>query len=214
MRLNSYQLKCIAIITMLIDHIGAVLFPENLVLRYIGRISFPIFCFLLAEGFYHTKNVKKYMMRLAVFAVLSEIPYDLAFRNTYIEFTRQNVFFTLLIGVVMMYAIVRTNNVTVKVIYLLLAMWAAQAVASDYGYKGILLIAVYHFCRENLPAKVLLGASWNIIWNAFIQGYGALASLPIMLYNGKKGKSMKYIFYVFYPVHLLILYFVSVILIR
>ena len=214
MRLKSYQLKCIAIITMLIDHIGAVLFPENLVLRYIGRISFPIFCFLLAEGFYHTKNVKKYMMRLAVFAVLSEIPYDLAFRNTYIEFTRQNVFFTLLIGVVMMYAIVRTNNVTVKVIYLLLAMWAAQAVASDYGYKGILLIAVYHFFRENLPAKVLLGASWNFIWNAFIQGYGALASLPIMLYNGKKGKSMKYIFYVFYPVHLLILYFVSVILIR
>ena len=126
MRLNSYQLKCIAIITMLIDHIGAVLFPENLVLRYIGRISFPIFCFLLAEGFYHTKNVKKYMMRLAVFAVLSEIPYDLAFRNTYIEFTRQNVFFTLLIGVVMMYAIVRTNNVTVKVIYLLLAMWASS----------------------------------------------------------------------------------------
>ena len=214
MRLNSYQLKCIAIITMLIDHIGAVLFPANLILRYIGRISFPIFCFLLAEGFYHTRNVKKYMLRLGIFAVLSEIPYDLAFRNTYIEFTRQNVFFTLLIGVVMMYAIVRTNNVAIKVTYLLLAMWAAQTVASDYGYKGILLIAVYHFLRENLPAKVLLGALWNFIWNASIQGYGALASLPIMLYNGKKGKSMKYIFYVFYPVHLLILYFVSVILIR
>lgn len=214
MRFNSYQLKCIAIITMLIDHIGAVLFPGNLILRYIGRISFPIFCFLLAEGFYHTRDVKKYMLRLGLFAVLSEIPYDLAFRNTYIEFTRQNVFFTLLIGVIMMYAIVRTNNVAIKVTYILLAMWAAQIVASDYGYKGILLIAVYHFCRENLPAKVLLGASWNFIWNASIQGYGALASLPIMLYNGKKGKSMKYIFYVFYPVHLLILYFVSVILIR
>ena len=214
MKLNSFQLKCIAIITMLIDHMGAILFPGQMVFRYIGRISFPIFCFLLTEGFYHTRNVEKYIARLGVFALISEIPYDLAFRNTYLEFSRQNVFFTLFIGVIMMYTIVRTNNITIKAVYLLISMWAAQTVASDYGMKGILLIAVYHFFRENLPAKAILGASWNFIWNASIQGYGALATVPILLYNGEKGRSMKYIFYVFYPVHLLILYFVSVILIR
>jgi len=214
MKLNSFQLKCIAIITMVIDHMGAVLFPEYLLFRYVGRISFPIFCFLLVEGFFYTRNVKKYMLRLGMFALLSEIPYDLAFREEYLEFTRQNVFFTLCIGVAMMYAVSQTNNQTIKVTYVLLAMWAAQFVASDYGYKGILLIAIYYFCRENLIAKITLGSFWNFIWNESIQGYGAISSVFIGLYNGQKGKSMKYIFYVFYPVHLLILHVISVIVIK
>ena len=96
--LNSFQLKCIAIVTMLIDHIGAIIFPTQMGFRIIGRFSFPIFCFLLVEGFHHTKDVKKYMIRLGIFALISEIPYDLAFRNVFLEFERQNVFFTLLLG--------------------------------------------------------------------------------------------------------------------
>lgn len=211
---NSFQLKCIAIVTMMIDHIGAVLLPQYMIFRYIGRISFPIFCFLLAEGVCHTRNIEKYILRLGIFAIVSEIPYDLAFRNVYLEFSRQNVFFTLCIGVIMMYSIMRTNNLTVKVVYLVLAMWAAQIVGSDYGYKGILLIAVYYFFRRNRLLKTVLGALWNFIWNGTIQGFGALASIPILLYNGEKGKSMKYVFYVFYPIHLLILHFISVILMK
>lgn len=210
--MSSFQLKCVAIITMVIDHVGAVLFPEQIILRCIGRVSFPIFCFLLVEGYFHTRDVHKYMIRLGIFALISEIPYDLAFRNTLLEFTRQNVFFTLLAGVVMMYAIRRTNQAGIKIIYLMLAMWAAQMLGSDYGAKGILLIGLYYFLRDNSRAKIILGALWNFTWSSSVQGYGAMASLPIMLYNGKKGKSMKYIFYVFYPVHLLILYFISSIL--
>lgn len=212
MKLNAFQLKWIAIITMVIDHIGAVLLPEYIVLRYIGRISFPIFCFLLTEGFYHTRNVEKYILRLGIFALISEIPYDLAFLDTVTDFRRQNVFFTLCVGMIMMYAIRQTNNLTVKVLYLVLAMWAAQMLRGDYGYKGILLIAVYFFFRENKTLKIFLGAFWNFIWNGAIQGYGALAAIPILMYDGEKGKSMKYLFYVFYPIHLLILYIISVIL--
>ena len=212
MRINSFQLKCIAIVTMVIDHIGAVIFPEYMVLRYIGRISFPLFCFLLVEGFYHTHHIGKYMIRLGVFALISEIPYDLAFRGTYLEFSRQNVFFTLCIGLIMMNAVKRTNNMSVKAIYVVLAMWAAQMLSSDYGYKGILLIAVFYFFREYLAVKITLSAVWNLLWNPLIQGYGALAGIPILFYNGEKGRSMKYIFYVFYPVHLLILYYISFIL--
>ena len=93
MGLNSFQLKCIAVLTMIIDHTGAVLFPGDLVFRYIGRISFPVFCFLLVEGFSHTRDMRKYMLRLGVFAVISEIPYDLAFRDTVLEFGHQKCIF-------------------------------------------------------------------------------------------------------------------------
>ena len=81
MGLSTFQLKWIAIITMLIDHIGAVLFPYELGYRIIGRIAFPIFCFLIVEGFSHTRDVRRYMVRLGIFALISELPYDLAFHG-------------------------------------------------------------------------------------------------------------------------------------
>ncbi len=205
MGLNSFQLKCIAVITMIIDHTGAVLFPENLILRYIGRISFPIFCFLLVEGFFHTRDALKYMLRLGVFAVISEIPYDLAFWDTALEFEHQNVFFTLLIGVVMMYALEKSPEWPVQAAEVLLAMWAASFLSSDYRFKGILLIAVYYFLREKKTAKHAAGAAWNLLWGK-IQMYGVLATVPLAFYNGEKGASMKYFFYLFYPAHLLVLY--------
>ena len=103
--ITSYQLKWIAIVTMVIDHMGAILYPTEMAFRYIGRISFPIFCFLLIEGFFHTRNIFKYMARLGAFALISEIPYDLAFKGKVLEFTHQNVFFTLFLGVLMMYVL-------------------------------------------------------------------------------------------------------------
>lgn len=210
---NSFQLKCIAIITMLIDHIGAILFPAEIGFRIIGRLSFPIFCFLLVEGFYHTGNVKKYMIRLGIFALISEIPYDLAFRNVFLEFQRQNVFFTLLLGIALMYMLQRTNRTYVRICYILLAMWTALQTGMSYDCRGILLIMIYYVCRNNIAAKVVLGGAWNLLWTG-VQQFGVLASIPIALYNGEKGKSMKYVFYVFYPVHLLILYIISSILMK
>lgn len=211
--LNTFQLKCIAIVTMLIDHVGVVIFPGHMGFRVIGRLSFPIFCFLLVEGFYHTKDVKKYMMRLGIFALISEIPHDLAFYKVFLEFEKQNVFFTLLLGVVLMYHLQRTNRGYVKSCYVLLAMWIALVTGMSYDYRGILLIMVYYVCRNNFSAKCIMGAMWNFLWTG-VQRYGALASILIALYNGERGKSIKYIFYVFYPVHLLILYFLSDILMK
>ena len=205
MGLDSFQLKCIAVVTMIIDHIGAVIFPENIVWRYIGRVSFPVFCFLLTEGFVHTRDVKKYILRLAVFAAVSEIPYDLAFRNVILEFEHQNVFFTLAVGVWALYAIEKNTWWLARGSIILLAMWAAETLHSDYGLKGILLIMIYYFLREEKWPKIIFGALWNPLWGR-IQSYGMLASIPIALYNGKKGPSMKYVFYGFYPVHLIILY--------
>lgn len=206
MRLDSFQLKCIAILTMFIDHMGAVFFPGELMFRYIGRIAFPIFAFLLVEGYFHTRDVRRYMFRLGLFAVISEIPYDLAFRETVLEFEHQNVFFTLFIGVAMMYALEKSLQWQAKAAEVLLAMWAASLLCSDYRYKGILLIAVYYFLRGRKREEFVLGAGWNFLWNWEIQGYGALASVPIAMYSGQRGRSMKYFFYLFYPLHLAVFY--------
>ena len=209
MRLNSFQLKWIAILTMAVDHVGAVLFPGQLIFRYIGRISFPIFCFLLTEGFFHTRNIEKYMIRLGIFALISEIPYDLAFRNVLLEAEHQNVFFTLFLGVLLMYILEKSGEIWIKATWIILFSWIAATIRSDYGYKAIILICIYYFLRNNLSAKTILGTGWNIFWGNTIQYYGVLATIPICLYNGEKGKSMKYFFYAFYPVHLLILYIVN-----
>lgn len=208
MELDSFQLKMLAIATMAVDHIGAVFFPQYMIFRYIGRIAFPIFCFLLTEGFFHTRNIRKYMVRLGLFALISEIPYDLAFQGEILEFGRQNVFFTLFIGVAMMYAFEKSTEWPVKAVEILLAMWFASTVNSDYGYKGILLIAVYYILHERKWEQLIFGALWNVLWGS-VQVFGVLSSIPIALYRGKKGLSMKYFFYAFYPLHLMVLYLVS-----
>jgi hypothetical protein len=220
--MNSYHLKLIAIITMLIDHIGAVLVPSNtmlnLIMRCIGRLSFPIFVFLLVEGFHHTKDVKKYLLRMGAFALISEIPFDLAFYGKVLEFKHQNVFFTLFLGLLCMYlmseAEKKLNNVII-IKYLLDALLTlvigliAYLMKTDYDYRGIILIVAFYLFRQS---KLLRGF-WLLFVSGYLLGYinilATVSIIPISLYNGQKGKSIKYAFYIFYPAHLLILAFID-----
>ena len=216
---TSFQLKWIAVITMVIDHTGAILYPEELVFRCIGRIAFPIFCFLLVEGYFHTHNRIQYMIRLGIFAVLSEIPYDLAFKDQVLEYTHQNVFFTLFFGVLMMCVLSMAGDWPEKMIEILLIMWAVEFLKADYGFRGILLILIYYLSRKrkqdidqkyyagHMPGMIG-GALWNFLWHQKLQRYGALAVIPIALYNGERGKKMKYFFYLFYPLHLFVLFLI------
>ena len=207
--LDSFQLKCIAIVSMALDHTGAVLYPSQIWLRCLGRIAFPIFCFLIVEGFFHTHDVRRYMGRLGVFALISEIPYDLAFRGVPLEYAHQNVFFTLLIGIGMMVLLERNREWPVKAVILLLAMWLAVLIRSDYNFRGILLIFVFYIFHESRWLAVTAGGFWNFLYQGVIQKYGVLSVLPLALYNGERGRKMKYFFYIFYPVHLLLLYGIS-----
>lgn len=207
--LDSFQLKCIAIVSMALDHTGAVLYPSQIWLRCLGRIAFPIFCFLIVEGFFHTHDVRRYMGRLGVFALISEIPYDLAFRGVPLEYAHQNVFFTLLIGIGMMILLERNREWPVKAVILLLAMWLAVLIRSDYNFRGILLIFVFYIFHESRWLAVTAGGFWNFLYQGVIQKYGVLSVLPLALYNGERGRKMKYFFYIFYPVHLLLLYGIS-----
>lgn len=207
--LSGFQLKCIAILSMALDHTGAVLFPQEIWLRCAGRLAFPIFCFLIVEGFVHTHDVYRYMARLGVFALISEIPYDLAFRGVCLEFAYQNVFFTLLIGIAMMKLLSVTRLWPEKAAILILAMWLAVVLRTDYNFRGILLIFMLYVFREQKFLAAAAGSLWNLLYTGTIQRYGVFSAVPMLLYNGKPGRRMKYFFYIFYPAHLLILYGIS-----
>lgn len=208
--LTTFQLKILAIISMFTDHLGAIIYPEAVWFRYVGRLAFPIFCFLLVEGYHHTGNMVKYITRLGIFAFISEIPFDLAFHQTFWFPEKQNVFFTLFIGFGMLWFLDREKEIITRTGIIILAMWAAEFLHTDYGFRGILLIAIFWLARDRKAAQYIAGAVWNFLWPSKIQNAGALAMLPIALYNGQKGRSIKYFFYLFYPVHLLILYLIHV----
>lgn len=244
--LSGSTLKLIAVITMIIDHIGAailgrLLYVEGIgglngtdteavtrwlmehaalygtysVLRVIGRIAFPIFCFLLIEGFEHTKDRKKYALRLGLFALISEIPFDLAFNSKVLEFGYQNVFFTLFIGLItitVFHAIEerddwnRALSIVLRIAAAFLGMAAAHFLCTDYAEKGIMCIVILYLFRKNKKWQILAGCLAFFWWEL----PALLAFIPIALYNGTRGLRLKYAFYLVYPVHLLILYLICV----
>lgn len=218
LRINSFQLKMIAIVTMLVDHTGRVLFPQYLIMQEIGRVSFPIFCFLLVEGFYHTKNIKQYMMRCLILGVVSEVPFDLALKEGLWDWSRQNVGFTLLLGLVVMWLVEeRRNQMYVQgnhslwwiygsPISVFLIIWLADYVHVDYGATGIFIILIFYVFRNHFLWQTGAMGVLNMWIMKGIQGYAVFAMLPIGLYNGKRGWRAKYVFYIFYPLHLLILW--------
>lgn len=222
--LSGSTLKIIAICAMAIDHFAAsiiyygILLPRKtprltipnwdwftiyMVMRCIGRIAFPIFCFLLIEGFLHTSNKQKYALRLFLFALISEFPFDLALFNTPFDLEHQNVFFTLLIGLLVIWAMEAAEKFRFYILLKAAAVLAGGALAlllkTDYDYKGIIVIVVLYCLRYNQVLRTIVGCIC-LLWEA----PACFAFIPINLYNGKRGLSLKYFFYAFYPVHLLI----------
>lgn len=207
---NSFHLKVLAMLIMVIDHVGAILFPQYLVLRVIGRLAFPIFAFLLVVGFHYTRNVWNYMLRLLIFAFATEIIFDLAFRDTMLEFSHQNVFFTLALGIFMLILFERNYGWPVKLASAVICMLIADLICCDYRSAGLILILCIHLAFKRpawMRALSILAGNAAIAFPIFgIQLYGGLAAIPVALYNGRQGPKMKYFFYIFYPLHLLILY--------
>lgn len=254
--LDGTQLKWIALVTMLIDHTGAVVVARLLTgtspawlasgydaLRIIGRLAFPIYCFLLTEGFAHTRSRPRYLARLAVFALAAEIPFDLALRNTWFYPGYQNVFFTLALGLAAIWGLERfAGRPALGLLAVVLAGAAAFVLKTDYGFFGVGLICVFYLFRQSprrsvaVAAWVLLGMPlytltqyigldlqgvplWALPLNAVLSSIGewpGLLSLCfINRYNGQRGGGMpKYFFYVFYPAHLLALWGIASLLTR
>lgn len=223
-KLSGSALKWIALVTMLIDHIGAVLIPTfysngigNMyfdwqviyqVCRWIGRCSFPLFCFLLVEGYIHTTNKRKYLLRMLVFALISEVAFDFAIYGKWWYTGNQNIFFELALGIVLMIGTDMLerkikNQMLYSVLTVLLwygGMLFAQMFEFDYGMHGILSIGLLYLFRSISGLQLLAGAV-SFCWEL----PAPLGLLPAYFYNGKRGRQNKYFFYLFYPLHLAIL---------
>lgn len=255
--ITGNTLKFIAISAMLLDHLCKIvlqwlvirLFETNQItleqfnpiydfIRFdlypIGTIAFPLFCFLLSEGFHYTKNRKKYIGLMFTFAIISELPFDLAFFNEnsiqmgtfpfYWEY--QNVFFTLFLGLVALTCLEhfackseikkqKIKSILLQIACVIAISIVAKLIYCDYGKTGILYIVAFYIARKNRLYQILLFAITYIFATGFIQSsiYFFITCLLILLYNGKRGKlKLKYTFYIFYPAHIAMLYGITQIL--
>ena len=250
---TSYDLKLIACISMFIDHFGAIFLYECIVLalntnivhplldftrnhqyfminlydtfRMIGRIAFPIYSFLIVQGFVHTRSVSKYCIRLFLFAFLSEFAFDIGFNHVLFETYSNNVFFTLglgLIGIIILSKIEnvyhafkdRRSKIRLNIGCLLsslgfvlaLGILADDIFRCDYGFSGVLCIVLMYIFRNQITLGYTLGVLATVFLNdSFIQMYALFGLLFILNYDGEKGKSMKYFFYLYYPLHILLI---------
>lgn len=222
MVLSSFVLKIIAIISMTYDHTIKIL-PGLSKLPFEfwipGRIAFPIFCFLLVEGIMHTKNIKKYAISIGILAIISEFVYDFVFYNKILDFSCQNVLFELLLGllVVWLYKVLKEKQKGEFIIFpLLFAIMLSVALKLDYGMGGILCIFLFYVGYDKKGLSKYLIYFFAILMTATnisspmvmtLQFCSLIALLPISLYNGKRGyRFNKYVFYAFYPLHLIVLY--------
>lgn len=206
-------LKWIAVLTMVIDHVGAILFPDQIWMRVIGRVAFPVYAYCLAEGFRYTSDYRRYLGRLALFAILSEIPFDLAFYGVPFSFAHQNVFFTLTLGLILLWVLERCREQLLLCAGAFVVLcFLAQALHMDYGAGGLLMVFAFYLARQGTSPWI----GWGIFVFINLFGYAGgvqwaaiLALLPIGLYSGKAGKRKQRFFYWIYPLHLLLLWIIE-----
>lgn len=224
--LNSTVLKLIAIIAMVLDHV-AISFLENnlslyIIFRMIGRVCAPIMFLGIANGFRFTSNKFKYGIRLFVFAVISQVPYSLYMNDTICIFDFYNIIFTLFLGFMCLYALVDIKNIFYKCLLVILCF--SLSCFCDYGAFALVMILMFYFCNSK-KFRVFYYCLISLIYIlyrtfvsdsilTFIIFNGLFLSVPLLaLCNNKKSKyNLKYLFYVFYPLHLLVIYFISILL--
>ncbi len=210
------QLKSIAMVSMLIDHIAYVMLERGVglsgnlymidrIMRGMGRIAFPIFCFTIVEGFQKTSNAKEYLKRLLIFALISEIPFDLAFRGSIFSMSFQNVFWTLGVGLA---ALMLYEDPFIpgwkRAAGILACLWLPNYFHTDYSLYGVMTIfAMYYFRNE--PLKMCMAGYIVLLLQSTTEIWAIFGFLLLLFYNGQRGRGKKQIYYWFYPVHLVVL---------
>ncbi len=232
--LTAAVLHIIAMTLMLMDHLWATLLPAREWLTCAGRVAFPIFAFMAVEGYFHTRNFKKYILRMLLFAVLSEIPFDLMYGGTWFYPVHQNVLWTFLLGLLGVWLMEQVRKKGKTWMYLLVCVLVVPAglvlgtlCMVDYYGVGVLTVFVFYFLHGRkwwcflgqlaalywLNVELLGGLMYPVQlfgmeFELCQQGLALLALIPIWLYRGRQGyrsKPFQYLCYAFYPVHMLLL---------
>lgn len=221
--MTSFVLKIIAVIAMIFDHLGYVLFDKFSFMNYIGRLAFPIFAFSITEGYIHTRNLKKYFIRLLIFALISQMPY-MIFIKTFTNSFTLNILFTLVLGLFAITVYDKSKNKLLGILSITVCATLAHFLHFDYGWFGITIIFIFYiFKKQKIYMNLLffLATFINYFYSyittfrkeyLFIILFCCLSLIPINLYNGEKGKNIKYFLYIFYPLHLILLYLLTYIL--
>lgn len=209
--MSSFDLKLFAIIFMIIDHIGFVFFPTNISFRIIGRLAFPLFAFQAGIGFKHTKNQKKHILLMLLFGIASQIPF-LLMCNIHMKVSSLNVLFTFIFAFLIIYCNENIRNLLIKLTLTLFLLTLTFYIETDYSTFGVLLTILFYYFSSN---KLL--TSLTLIISVIIKCYldnslfglpAILALLPILAFNKQKGIRAKWLFYIFYPLHMLLLFVV------
>lgn len=198
--MNAFSIKLLAAFLMVIDHIGFFFFPEHQLLRVIGRISFPLFAFLIVNGFKYTHDVKKYFLRLFIFANIIQIP-------SLFMHIPVNVIYTLSFGLLCIILIESDKSPIFRIIGIGVIISITYLLEPDYSVYGVLLIVLIHLFEEKYLMLFFASAALSIMFYGLydIQIFAALAVIPMYFYNGLVGRKIKYFFYIFYPGHLILL---------
>ena len=227
--LSNFDLKLIAIITMTIDHIGVVFgTPFYNLLRAVGRLSFPIFAFLLTEGYVHTKSFSKYFLRLLVLALISEVIYDYVFFGSFIYRGANNIFFTLALGLLTLFLLDKSKGlikryfkdkvdlfIILPITYLLIIVimgLMGEFLNVSYGMLGILVISFFYLFKTNFPLVVISVTLSTLILGEGMQYFSLFSLILIYFYNQKLGMKCKLFFYLYYPLHILVLGFIKMLM--
>lgn len=226
--MTTFSIKLLAITFMVIDHIGVVFFPDEIMYRIIGRLGFPLFAWLAANGAIHTKNLNRYILRVLLFALLAQAPYVLAVREVYPNFWDLNALFTLALGLVAIGLIRRFPHRGARFLLIAAVAGVASLLSVDYGAVGVLSVIFFYLFFNDFNKMLLAQATIYIvpfylpIYIGFLQGisiipdavnlaepFALVSLLFIMHYHGKQGKKLKYLFYALYPLHLLVLFLIK-----
>lgn len=209
--MSSFVLKIFAVIFMFIDHIGFVFFPSQIIFRIIGRIAFPIFAFQIGIGFKHTKDKRKHIFTMLLFAIISQIPFRLI-HDLYGILAPLNVFFTFALALSIIYCIDEIKHMVVKIPLVMIIFIIANYITVDYGILGIALTVLLYYISEvsfgSLIAITSFSATYCFLYDNTLELYCMLSIPFLLLFNGKKGANVKWLFYIFYPLHMLIFYLI------
>lgn len=208
--MSSFLLKILALISMVIDHVGLLFFPNQMVFRYIGRLSFPIFAFQIVKGFEYTKSREKYITRILLLTIFSQLPHGLYLKMAAPTATFiLNIGATFTVGLLLLYVIEEVKPIIPKILLLAVLGVITFIVPFEYGWFGISLILIIYLFKDT---KLIFGILYTFLIFVYCYSKDSLfalpaiyALLPIFLYNSKQGPKAKYLFYIFYPLHFLIL---------